>query len=131
MRRTRRLLREAGPASRAGPDTWTWDGHDIVVRDEPSHAPAHRGRDRRRRRVRAERVDAGRYGHEVSESESLTRGPGEQGNRRAREGRLVHIHAATRQSAADGRALRAEVAQWLLRQPHVPSGRRVAGAGRG
>src|SRR5207247_8596375 len=114
MRRTRRLLREAGPASRAGPDTWTWDGHDIVVRDEPSHAPAHRGRDRRRCRVRPERVDAGRYGNEVSESESLTRGPGEQSHRRAREGRLVHIHAATRQRAPDRRSPPAAGAPWML-----------------
>src|SRR5437660_6981830 len=101
MRRTRRLLREAGPASRAGPDTWAWDGHDIVVRDEPSHAPAHRGRDRRRRRVRPERVDAGRYGYEVTESESHARGPGEQGHCRAREERLVHHQAADGQGDAD------------------------------
>src|SRR5207245_11683129 len=95
MRRTRRLLREAGPASRAGPDTWTWDGHDIVVRDEPSHAPAHRGRDRRRRRVPPEHVDARRYGHEVSESESLTRRPGAQTHRPAPARRPVTPNPAT------------------------------------
>src|SRR5438477_9764294 len=33
MRRTRRLPRGAGPACRAGPDTWAWDAHDIVVFD--------------------------------------------------------------------------------------------------
>src|SRR5207302_4974051 len=111
MRQTRRPLREAGPAARAGPDTWAWDGHDIVVRDEPSHAPAHRGRDRRRRRMRPERVDAGRYGYEVTKSESHARGPGEQGHRRAREGRLVHLHASAGQGTADRRPLRAEVTQ--------------------
>src|SRR5438309_9832294 len=109
MRRTRRPLREAGPASRAGPDTWAWDGHDIVVRDEPSHAPAHRGRDRRRRRMRPERVDAGRYGYEVTKSESHARGPGEQGHRRAREGRLVHLLDAAGQGADDCCTLSREV----------------------
>jgi len=42
-----------------------------VVSDESSHASSHRGRDRRRDRVRIAGGDAWRYGHEVTKSESI------------------------------------------------------------